>query len=261
MKPGMRIALPLLALAILLPAWEIAVRATHTAGLYPSPSGVFHSGLGLVADGTVARALGGSLTRVVIGAVLGGILGIPLGLAIGSIGLLDRSLRPVLDGLRSIAPIAWIPMAILWLGVRGDAALFVVTYAAVFPFIVNASLAARAVDRRLVLAARTLGAGGGLVLRAVIVPSTLPFIFTGARIALAFAWGSIIAAELAIGIKVSGQGRDVAGIGQLMVETLYVRRDVNALVFDMLVIGIVSFAIDAGLRRGQAVLLPWVARR
>ena len=82
-------------------------------------------------------------------------------------------------------------------------------------------------------------------------------IFTGARIALAFAWASIIAAELAVGIKVAGHGRSVAGIGQLMVETLYVKRDVDALVFYMLVVGLVSFAIDAGLRRVQERLLPW----
>ena len=85
-------------------------------------------------------------------------------------------------------------------------------------------------------------------------------LFTGARIALAFAWASIIAAELAIGIKIAGQGRSVAGIGQLMVETLYVRRDVDALVFYMLVIGAVSFLIDAGLRRLQRRMLPWSVR-
>jgi ABC-type nitrate/sulfonate/bicarbonate transport system permease component len=166
----------------------------------------------------------------------------------------------VLDSLRSIAPIAWIPMAILWLGVRGNAALFVVAYAATFPFIVSASQAARIVDRRLVDAARALGASRWIVLRAVLMPSTLPMLFTGARIALAFAWGSIIAAELAIGIKIAGQGRNVAGIGQLMVETLYVKRDVDALVFYMLAIGVVSLAIDAGLRRLQQRLLPWDRR-
>jgi ABC-type nitrate/sulfonate/bicarbonate transport system permease component len=99
-----------------------------------------------------------------------------------------------------------------------------------------------------------------MIVRAVLVPSSLPMIFTGARIALAFAWASIIAAELAIGIKIAGQGRSVAGIGQLMVETLYVKRDVDALVFYMLVIGAVSLVIDAGLRRLQRRMLPWSAR-
>ena len=94
----------------------------------------------------------------------------------------------------------------------------------------------------------------------MLLPGSIPMLFTGARIALAFAWASIIAAELAIGIKIAGQGRSVAGIGQLMVETLYVRRDVDALVFYMLVIGAVSFLIDAGLRRLQRWMLPWSDR-
>jgi ABC-type nitrate/sulfonate/bicarbonate transport system permease component len=132
-----------------------------------------------------------------------------------------------------------------------------VAYAAVFPFVVNASQAAQLIDRRLVDAARALGAGRWVVIRSVLVPGCMPMIFTGARIAQSFAWASIIAAELAIGIKIAGQGRSVAGIGQLMVETLYVKRDVDALVFYMLVIGLVSLLIDTGLRRVQRRLLPW----
>ena len=255
-----RISLPLGVLALVLIAWEAAVRVTHTQGLVPLPSGIVRAGVGLVQDGIILRALAGSLQRVLTGFAIGAAIGIPLGLAVGTIGVLDRSLRPVLEALRAIAPIAWIPMAILWLGVRGNAALFVVAYAAVFPFIVNASQAAHLVDRRLVAAARALGASRWLVLRSVLLPSALPMIFTGARIALAFAWASIIAAELAIGIKVAGLGRTVAGVGQLMVETLYVKRDVDALVFYMLAIGVVSFIIDAGLRRLQHKLLPWNVR-
>ncbi len=246
-----RWGLPSMTLVALLTGWEVAVRSAHTQGLVPLPSGVLHAGSAMLANGTLVTALSGSLQRVLIGFVIGALIGIPLGLAIGTVQFLDRALRPVLDAMRSIAPIAWIPMAILWLGIRGDAALFVVAYAAVFPFVVNASQAARQVDRRLVSAARALGAGRWLLLRSVLWPSALPLIFTGARIALAFAWGSIIAAELAIGIKIAGQGRSVAGIGQLMVETLYVNRDVDALVFYMLTIGLISLLIDAGLRRLQ----------
>ena len=257
---GARVVLPLAVALVLCAVWEVAVRMTHSHGLLPSPTGVVESGAILTSSGVIVEAMSGSLKRVLIGFAIGGALGIPTGLAIGTVPALDRAFRPVLDGLRSIAPIAWIPMAILWLGVRGDAALFVVAYAAVFPFIVNASLAARLVDRRLVAAARALGAGPWTVVRTVLLPGSIPMLFTGARIALAFAWASIIAAELAIGIKIAGQGRSVAGIGQLMVETLYVRRDVDALVFYMLVIGAVSFLIDAGLRRLQRWMLPWSDR-
>ena len=260
MSPAMRIGLPFAVVAIVLVACEIAVRASHTQGLVPLPSGVVHSALALTEDGTLFSALGSSLERVVIGFAIAAAIGIPIGLAIGTVPVLDRTLRPVLDGLRGVAPIAWIPMAILWLGVRGDAALFVVAYAAVFPFILNTSEAARRIPRSLFHAAESLGAGRLLLIRSVVLPGALPFVFTGARIAMAFAWGSIIAAELAIGIKVQTARRAVAGIGQLMVDTLYVRRDVDALVLYMIVIGIVSFLIDSGLRRAQARLMPWTQR-
>jgi ABC-type nitrate/sulfonate/bicarbonate transport system permease component len=260
LRPAVRVALPLTTLAVLILIWEVAVRQAHAQGLVPLPSGVVRAGIALLGNGVILQAMAGSLGRVLIGFGVGAAIGIPVGLAIGTIGVLDRSLRPVLDALRSIAPIAWIPMAILWLGVRGNAALFVVAYAAVFPFIVNASQAVRMVDRRLVNAAHALGASRWLVFRTVYLPTALPMIFTGARIALAFAWASIIAAELAIGIKVAGAGRSVAGVGQLMVETLYVRRDVDALVFYMLAVGLVSFLIDAGLRSIQERLLPWNRR-
>ncbi len=257
LPPGARWWLPLLVLAVLLTFWEAAVRLAAAQGLVPLPSGVVRSAVTLGSNGVIFEAMSGSLTRVLIGFVVGALIGVPLGLLIGVVPAMDRALRPVLDALRSIAPIAWIPMAILWLGVRGDAALFVVGYAAVFPFIVNTAQAARLVDRRLLSAARALGAGPWVMLRSVLLPGSMPTIFTGARIALAFAWASIVAAELAIGIKIQGQGRSVAGIGQLMVETLYVQRDVDALVFYMLAIGLVSLLIDSGLRWLQRRLLPW----
>ena len=260
MSRGLRIGLPLATVVILLLIWEIAVRLTHTQNLVPLPSGVVRSAISLTSDGTLFRALGSSLQRVIIGFAIAAVIGIPVGLAIGSVPVLDRTLRPVLDGLRGVAPIAWIPMAILWLGVRGDAALFVVAYAAVFPFILNTSEAARRIPRSLFHAAESLGASRFLLIRSVVLPGALPFVFTGARIAMAFAWGSIIAAELAIGIKVQTARRTVAGIGQLMVDTLYVRRDVDALVLYMIVIGIVSFLIDSGLRQAQARLMPWTQR-
>jgi ABC-type nitrate/sulfonate/bicarbonate transport system permease component len=260
MKRAVRIGLPLAAVAIVLVVWEIGVRASHAQGLVPLPSGIVRSAIALTEDGTLFRALGSSLERVVIGFAIAGAIGIPIGLAVGTVPGLDRTLRPVLDGLRGVAPIAWIPMAILWLGVRGDAALFVVAYAAVFPFILNTSEAARRIPRSLFHAAESLGASRFLLIRSVVLPGALPFVFTGARIAMAFAWGSIIAAELAIGIKVQTAKRAVAGIGQLMVDTLYVRRDVDALVLYMIVIGIVSFLIDSGLRGVQARLMPWTQR-
>ena len=98
-----RVLLPLAVAAVLFVCWELAVRATHSQGLLPIPSGVFASGVRLTSSGVIFDAMSGSLKRVLIGFLIGGSLGIPLGLAIGTIPALDRALRPVLDGLRSIA--------------------------------------------------------------------------------------------------------------------------------------------------------------
>ena len=252
-----RLVVWLVGVALLLAVWEGAVRGSNAMTSWPYPSGIFAAGAALMADGTIFTALGGSLQRVIIGFAFGAVVGIPIGIAMGVAAPVNRALRPITESLRAIAPIAWIPLAILWLGVKGNAALFVVAYAAVFPFIVNAADAARSVDLNHLRAARSLGAGRALILRSVVLPSALPQLFTAARIAMAIAWSSIIAAELAVGIKIAGGGRSVAGMGQLMVETLYVKRDVDALVFGMLVIGAVSFLIDAGLRRSREMLLPW----
>lgn len=249
--------LPLPVFGALLLVWDLAVRQSGQAGLYPSPSGVVAAAVRTIGDGTLLAATAGSLQRVLLGFAIGAALGIPLGLLMGLLRPVDRALGPIVDSLRSIAPIAWIPMALLWLGIRGNAALFIVAYAAFFPFVLNTVQAVRLMDRNLVNAARALGAGRALILRAVVLPSALPVILTGARISLAFAWGSIIAAELAMGIKVTAGGSAAVGLGQLMVSTLYIRRDVNGLVLYMIVIGVISLAIDLMMRRLQRTLTPW----
>jgi ABC-type nitrate/sulfonate/bicarbonate transport system permease component len=249
--------LPLVVVAALGIAWQAAVVATRQQALVPYPAGVLQAAVRTVADGSLVTATANSLGRVLVGFGIGALVGIPLGVLMGFVRPVGRSLGPIVDALRSIAPIAWIPMALLWLGIRGNAALFIVAYAAFFPFVVNAAQGARLIDRNLLNAARALGAGRGLVVRAVVLPSSLPAILTGARISMAFAWGSIIAAELAMGIKVTSGTSGAVGLGQLMVSTLYVRRDVNALVLYMIVIGVISLCLDLAMRRLQRSLTPW----
>ncbi len=249
--------LPFPVFAAMLVLWEIAARSSGHLSLYPYPAGVVEAAIRTIGDGSLVAATLGSLSRVLIGFAIGGLLGIPLGMLMALLPTVNRAMSPIIDSLRSIAPIAWIPMALLWLGIRGNAALFIVAYAAFFPFVLNTIEAVRQIDRTLINAARALGASRALILRTVIMPGSLPVILTGARISLAFAWGSIIAAELAMGIKVTAGGSAAVGLGQLMVSTLYIRRDVNGLVLYMIVIGMISWAIDILMRRLQRTLTPW----
>ena len=252
-----RAFLPLAFFTVAILVWQTAVVHYGQRATYPHPMGVVDAAVRTIEDGSLVASTSNSLLRVLIGFAIGAACGIPLGVLMGFVRPIGRAVSPIVDSLRSIAPIAWIPMALLWLGIRGNAALFIVTYAAFFPFVLNAAQGARLIDRNLVNAARALGASRALVVRSVVLPSALPAILTGARVSMAFAWGSIIAAELAMGIKVTSGGSGAVGLGQLMVSTLYVRRDVNGLVLYMIVIGIISLCIDLAMRRLQRSLTPW----
>lgn len=243
--------------AVVLVAAELAIRAAGARETLPSPSGVLAAISGNLASGELPIAVRQSLGRILLAFLFAAIAGTVIGIAMGRIRLVDRAIGPIVNALRSVAPIALIPLAVLWFGVTGASAVFIVAYAAIFPIILNASEAARNVDMRFVNAARTLGAGKWVLLRRVILPAAAPATITGARIAMGFAWASIVAAELAIGVKLETGGRIEAGIGQIMVSTLFVDRDVNGLVSYMLVIGLIGFAIDRGMRRLHRHFAPW----
>jgi ABC-type nitrate/sulfonate/bicarbonate transport system permease component len=244
---------------VLLVLWELGVQAGGQVERFPRPLGVWDALWRTVAHGTLQTAVRQSLTRVLLAFALAFVAGVGLGIALRSFATLDRALTPIIEALRSIAPIAWVPMAMLWLGITGKAAIFIVAYAAIFPIIVNTYQAVRVIDRRLIQAARTLGADTSLVLRDVIFKSALPTILVGARIAMGFAWASIIAAELAMGIKLDQGARLEVGLGQLMVRTLFIERDIDALVLYMVTIGIIGLLIDQVMRRVRALATPWVA--
>lgn len=256
----MRIPIILLRVLIyggLLVIWEALVRSSINPERYPSPVGVAQAFFARMQSGELQIAVEQSLSRIVIAFVIAAVVGTMIGVAMGRVPVIDRALSPIVNALRSIAPIALIPMAVLWLGVTGAAAVFIVVYAAIFPVILNASQASRNLDRRLLHAAQTLGAGKSTILSRVVLRAAAPSIITGARISMGFAWASIVAAELAMGIKLEAGGRVEAGLGQLMVSTLYLDRDVNALVLYMLVIGLIGIVIDRVLRLAYRRAAPW----
>ena len=237
--------------------WEVSVILDGRLEKFPHPVGVWEALFRIGNERTLWVAVTQSLTRVLIAFVIAFILGVVFGIVLGSFTILDRALSPIIDALRSIAPIAWIPMAVMWLGITGKAAIFIVAYAAVFPIILNTYHAVRMIDRSLIHAARTLGASKLLLVYDVMFKSALPNIIVGARISMGFAWASIIAAELAMGIKIEFGSKQDFGLGQLMVNTLFIERDINALVLYMLTIGVVGFGIDYFMRVVRRLSSPW----
>ena len=146
-------------------------------------------------------------------------------------------------------------MAILWFGTGTPTALAIVGYAAFFPLLVNTVHGVSRVDRKLVLAARTMGVPSLKILTYVILPGAATNILLGARLAMGVAWTAIIAAELAVGAKSGGGGS--GGIGQMMFVFYSYSIDLNAIVVCMIVVGVVAMLIDRIFRAAEYRFLPW----
>jgi ABC-type nitrate/sulfonate/bicarbonate transport system permease component len=245
------LALPI-ALIVAWQLWSLTLGPDTRA---PSPAKVLATFWTLTANGDLPRALIQSLGRVVAGFGVALVLGGLLGLLMGSSRAWRENLDPIIESFRPIAPMAVLPIAILWFGTGTPAALSIVAYAAFFPLVVNTAHGVSRVDRKLVQAAATMGIPRHRILRHVLLPAAMPSVMLGARLAMGVAWTAIIAAELAVGAK-SGGGTS-GGIGQMMFVFYAYSIDLNAIVVCMIVVGIVALAIDRLFRAAERRLLPW----
>jgi len=196
---------------------------------------------------TLQQHLASSFGRFGMGFALAVAIGIPLGLAMGWFRWLDGVVSPLFDGLRFVAPIAWVPFAALWFGTGIGGPVLVIFAGAFPPCVINAYRGAKHVDRRLVEAAQTLGASNWLILSEVLLPASVPSLVAGVRVSAGLGWQSLIGAELIVASS---------GIGYLIVKG---QSNISTAIVmsGMIAIGIVGFAIDAALRRLEA----WIHRR
>jgi len=196
---------------------------------------------------TLQQHLASSFGRFGMGFALAVAIGVPLGLAMGWFRWLDGVVSPLFDGLRFVAPIAWVPFAALWFGTGIGGPVLVIFAGAFPPCVINAYRGAKYVDRRLVEAAQTLGASNWLILSEVLLPASVPSIVAGVRVSAGLGWQSLIGAELIVASS---------GIGYLIVKG---QSNISTAIVmsGMIAIGIVGFAIDAALRRLEA----WIHRR
>jgi ABC-type nitrate/sulfonate/bicarbonate transport system permease component len=254
---GLRIwqatALPLACL-VAWQLWALSLPATTRA---PYPSKVLATFWQLTLSGDLPQALLQSLGRVLAGFVIALLLGVGLGVAMGASRALRDNLDPLIESFRPIAPMAILPIAILWFGTGTPAALSIVAYAAFFPLLVNTVHGVSRVDRKLLQAAQTMGFSRWASLRYVLLPAAMPSVMLGARLAMGVAWTAIIAAELAVGAKAGGGTS--GGIGQMMFVYYAYSVDLNAIVVCMIVVGLVALAIDRLFRAAERRLMPWKA--
>ena len=180
-------------------------------------------------------------------AFLFALLAVPLGVLMGWSRRAHTQLDPVIEILRPIPPLAWIPLSILWLGIGNAQNEFIIFLGIVFPILLNTIDGVRKVDRHLVRAARSLGASEGRLVRRVILVAALPQIVTGIRIGLGVGWMALVAAEL-VGAS--------SGLGFMINDARSVLRT-DIIVVGMLTIGGIGLLIDRCVRALAAALMPW----
>jgi NitT/TauT family transport system permease protein len=231
--------LPLLTLGFLTLAWDHAVVLSRT-DIFPRPAEVFRGALELCTRGLLLKYVVASLFRVSIGFTLAVLVGIPVGLMLGWFRPAFLAFNPLIQILRPISPIAWIPIAILWFHVDDRAPIFLIFLASVFPIVVSATAAVQNIQPVYVRAARNFGLGGFDLFRRVIFPACLPQILTGLRIALGIAWLVVVAAEM---IAVN------SGLGYLIIDARNAGKRYDLVVAGMIMIGLIGLGLDLMIRR------------
>jgi NitT/TauT family transport system permease protein len=188
-----------------------------------------------------------SLWRIAVGFGVGAGLALPLGLFMGARPLVYELFNPLLQVLRPIPPIAYIPLAILWFGLGNPPAFFLISLGAFFPVLMNTIAGVRAVDAIYLRAARNLGAGEWTLFWRVMIPAAMPYILTGIRVGVGVAFIVVIVAEM---IAVN------TGLGYRILEAReYFWSD--KVIAGMVTIGLCGLGIDLGMSRLTGRLLRW----
>lgn len=234
-----RVFLPLGTAALLLAAWDLGVRISGS-DLFPKPLEVVRGIIELAQKGLLLKYVVASLFRVTWGFGLAVLIGVPLGLVLGWFRPAFLALNPVIQVLRPISPIAWIPVAILWFGVDDTAPVFLIFLASVFPITVSAMAAVMNMQSVYLRAAQNFGLRGLPLFRRIILPATLPQIITGIRIALGVAWLVVVAAEM---IAVN------SGLGYLIIDARNAGKRYDLVVAGMVMIGLIGLVLDLLVRQ------------
>jgi NitT/TauT family transport system permease protein len=236
---------PLLAAAIMLLAWQAA---TAHSTVMPSPVRVWH-GLGeLVRRGILVDDILASLSRVARGYLIAVALGLPAGAALGYYSGLRHSLDFLVQLLRPISPLAWMPMAVVWFGI-GAAPVFLIFIGAFFPILLWTAEGVRSVPRVFLLAGQNFCRSNAALLFRVLIPAAFPKILTGLRAALGVAWLVVVAAEM---IAVN------SGLGYLIIDSRNAGQRYDLVVAGMLLIGCIGLILDTALQRAEKLkFLSW----
>ncbi|MEM9307614.1 MAG: ABC transporter permease [Pseudomonadota bacterium] len=217
----------------------------------PAPEEVWSRSIEIVQDGfrnfTLLQHLGYSLFRVIVGFLLGALVGIPLGYAMGLSDWFRGWFDPIVEFMRPVPPLALIPLVIIWAGIGEAGKIILLFLAALWIMAIAARAGVSGVKISKVHAAYSLGASKWQIMRHVIVPNSLPEIFTGARVAMGVCWGTVVAAELVAAEQGAG----------MMIMTASKFQNTDIVIMGIILIGVIGFGIDMLMRWAERLLVPW----
>ncbi|HDZ8835699.1 taurine ABC transporter permease TauC [Aeromonas dhakensis] len=248
-----RLGISLLTLGALLTLWWLVARLGLISPLFlPPPAQVLQQLVTLAGpqgfmDATLWQHLAASLQRILIALAAATLCGVTVGLAMGLSPTLRGMLDPLIELYRPVPPLAYLPLMVIWFGI-GETSKVLLIYLAIFAPVAMATLAGVQGARQVRLrAARALGANRWQVLWYVIVPGALPDMLTGLRIGLGVGWSTLVAAELIAATR--GVGFMVQAAGEFLAT--------DVVLAGILVIALIAFTLELGLRALQRRLTPW----
>jgi sulfonate transport system permease protein len=213
----------------------------------PSPSRIAVTFWQMLVSGELPLNIGVSLLRVLEGFSLAAFLGLSLGIAVCLSPNLYRWTDFIIQALKPIPPIAWIPLAILWFGIEESSKIYIIFIGAFFPILINTIEGVRNTDQKFVELAKVLEVSRWKFVGRMLIPGALPSIMTGLRVGLASAWMCVVAAEL---IAAS------SGVGYMIMDARQLSQT-DVVLVGMITIGIIGKLMDDLLRHLEQKLVSW----
>jgi NitT/TauT family transport system permease protein len=230
---------------LLVGVWQLATLSGRWSPvLLPSPAMVCEYLWSALRDGSLTEAVEVTLRRLLIGYAIGVVIGLPLGLLTSTSDYFEDTIGALALGLQTLPSVCWVPLALLWFGQTEAAMLFVVVMGTVWSVVIATDTGARTIPPIYARAARTMGSEGFDKWTRVILPASLPFVVSGMKQGWAFAWRSLMAAEIFVTILTG------FGLGHL----LQYGRELSAM--DQ-VIGVMVVIVVIGLIADKALFSPW----
>ena len=216
-------------------AWALVAGAQfYPEYLFPSPFKVIEKLTELTASGEIFRHIGASMYRLGLGFIVGFLLALPLGILIGVNKAASNFFTPPTTFFQAIPGLAWVPLAILWLGIGHKAVTFIIFNSVFFPILFNTILGIRSIPENMINAAHCLGASPWTLVKDVYIPGALPSIVTGVRLGVGYGWRALIGGEMIA--TASGLGFMIFDARQFL--------GTDVVILGMIVIGVLWMIID-----------------